>query len=86
MTSSLILPDGTSTSAISPIRFPKRLLPMGDTLDILPWEGSASVLPTMVYLMDRPSWSLTAVRILNLHGVSASRTFLDDDGVVNHAV
>ena len=25
-------------------------------------------------------------RILNLQGVSASRTLLDDDGVVNHAV
>ena len=49
MISSLILPEGALTSITSLTRLPSRLLPMGDTLEILPWAGSASALPVMVY-------------------------------------
>ena len=48
MISSLILPDGALTSAMSPTFLPKRLLPMGETLEILPCAGSDSALPVMV--------------------------------------
>ena len=48
MISSFILPDGALTSVISPTFLPSRLLPMGETLEILPWAGSASALPVMV--------------------------------------
>ena len=47
--SSLIFPEGMLTSVISLIRFPSRALPMGETLEIFPCDGSASALPVMVY-------------------------------------
>ena len=44
-----IIPDGASTSTVSPFFLPRSALPIGDSLDILFSAKLTSVEPTMVY-------------------------------------
>ena len=81
----VISPPGVVTVTFSPFLWPTNPLAIGDSFEILPFNGSASAAPTIWYVSgsSSSSWNVTD---FPTETSSASTFVVDDFSVVQHVV